>query len=237
MKKKFALGILAGLFVAALICQSSVAFAYTLEDLIGLSEQIQNHKAGILFELRADKSSYQVGEPVVFNFKADKDCYLVLLDIGTSGRTIILFPNRWHPDNKIEKDKLYRIPPVGSEFGYKVEGPAGTERVKAIASVDPALSKIESLQNELRMPAQAPPAAPANAQAVAVAQVFVTIRDPGAVLKDIGVAFANIDPSKWATATLKFNVTGSGSSSAAPQGATAAAAASVVVGGPAPSQR
>lgn len=199
--------VILALFMTGLASQTSTVNAFTIQELVSLADQIQNGKPGIRFEIRADKSVYQVGDPVVFSFKADKDCYLVLLDIGTSGRTVILFPNRWHPDNRIEKDKTYRIPPVGSEYGYRVEGPAGVERVKAIASLEPTLSQIGSLQNELRPPTQAPPV---NVQAVA--QVFVTIRDPGTVLKDIGLEFSKIDPAKWATATLTFSVAGSGAS-------------------------
>ncbi len=229
MTKKVFSGLLV-LFVMGLICQISVVNAYTLEELCSLANQIQNDKPGIHFELKSDKAVYQTGEPVVFNFKADRDCYLALIDIGTSGRTVILFPNRWHPDNRIEKDKLYRIPPVGSEYGYRIEGPSGVERVKAIVSVEPALSRIESLQNELRMPSQAPPV---NVQAVA--QVFVTIRDPATVLKDIGLEFSKIDPGKWATATLAFNVNAPGSTSSSTE-ATAAASATVTVN-PSPAQR
>lgn len=226
MKKK-ALGcLLLGLISMGMCLSAPQANAYSLEELLSVSEQIQNNSPGIRFELRADKSTYSVGDPVVFNFKADKDCYLVLIDIGTSGRTIILFPNRWHPDNRIEQGKVYRIPPSGSEYGYRVEGPAGVERVKAIASLDPALSRIQSLQGELRIPPQAPPT---NVQAVAVAQVFVTIRDPLTVMKDIGVEFSKIDPSKWATATLKFNVTGTGPASSSIPGSGAAAAAAATV--------
>ena len=80
--------------------QIQTVFAYTLEDLLKLTKQIQNENPGIELDIKTDKDEYKVGEDVVIEFTADKDCYVALIDIGTSGRTIILFPNKWHPDNK-----------------------------------------------------------------------------------------------------------------------------------------
>ena len=126
-----------------------------------------------------------------------------MIDIGTSGRAIILFPNRWHPDNKIEKDKTYMIPPKGSDFSYKVQGPVGVERIKAIACVDKVLEKVESLQEELRVPL---PAQTDTPQKPSQGQVFLSMKDPGAVLKDIGIVFSKVDPSKWSTVELTFKI-------------------------------
>ena len=82
-------------------------FAYTLQDLLKLTKQIQNENPGIDFKIRTQKDGYKQGEDVVIEFITDKDCYLALIDIGTSGKTIILFPNKWHTTNKIEKGKIY----------------------------------------------------------------------------------------------------------------------------------
>jgi len=176
-------------------------FAYTLDDLLNLTKKIQNENPGIDFSLKPDKDEYKVGEDVLIEFKADKDCYLALIDIGTSGKTIILFPNKWHPDNKIEKDKPYTIPPLGSEFSYRVMGPGGVEHIKAIASVDPVLSKIGSLQEELKQPIETKPEK---------GQVFLSMKSPGAVLKDIGIEFQKLDPSKWATKECSFKIADAG---------------------------
>ncbi len=185
-----------------------------LEELVKLSSQIRNEKPGINLELGSDKGNYQAGENVGFEFKADKDCYLALIDIGTSGRAIILFPNRWHPDNKIEKDKTYMIPPKGSDFAYTVQGPVGVERIKAIASVDPVLAQVESLQEELRV---ALPAQTESQQKPSQGQVFLSMKNPGAALKDIGIVFSKLDPSKWATLELTFKITEAGLSPSAGQ--------------------
>ncbi len=188
--------------------QMQMVFAYTAEDLLKLTTQIKNENPGIKFEIKTDKTEYKVGEDVVIQFKADKDCYLALIDIGTSGKTIILFPNKWHSDNRIEKDKTYTIPPLGSDFSYKVLLPAGEEHIKALASVDPVLSKIESLQEELKQPIETKPEK---------GQVFLSMKDPGVVLKDIGLVFQKLDPSKWATKDCTLKIVDAGAGSTTPQ--------------------
>ncbi|MFH0958508.1 MAG: DUF4384 domain-containing protein [Pseudomonadota bacterium] len=187
--------------------QIQMAFAYTAEELLKLTTQIKNENPGIKFDIKTDKDEYKVGEDVVIRFKADKDCYVALIDVGTSGKTIILFPNKWHSDNKIEKDKTYTIPPLGSDFAYKVLPPAGEEHIKAIASVDPVLSKIASLQEELKQPIETKPEK---------GQVFLSMKDPGLVLKDIGIVFQKLDPSKWATKEYTLKIVDAGAVSTSP---------------------
>src|SRR3972149_5594020 len=46
-----------------------------------------------------DKTKYRIGEPVTFYFTADQDCYITLLDQGTSGTLRVLFPNPYQQDN------------------------------------------------------------------------------------------------------------------------------------------
>jgi len=189
-----AMAAVVGLLLAV---NASIVFAYNLEELIALSNKIQNQKPGIDFSLSTDKKEYQTGEKVVFEFTSDKECYLALIDVGTSGRVMILFPNKWHLDNKVEKGKTYRIPPAVGDYAYKVEGPAGTERIKAIACVEPALQNVQSLQQELRVPVGQDPSTGAN---------FLSMKDPALVFKDIAVAMEQLDSSKWATADLTFKI-------------------------------
>ena len=80
------------------------------------------------------------------------------------------------------------------------------ENIKAIACVDPVLSKIDSLQQELKQPLEPSP----EKGQPSPGQVFLSMKDPGVVLKDIGVVFQKLDPSKWATAELTFKITDAG---------------------------
>ncbi len=183
--------------VLALVLAAGSVFAADLAELIALADKIKNENPGINLTLGTDKSEYPIGEKVDFTFEADKDCYLALIDIGTSGRTIILFPNKWHTNNKVEKGKTYKIPPDSADFAYRVEGPVGTERIKAIASIEPMLFSVESLQQELRTSLE---------QNLQTRGTFLTMKDPGGVLKDIGIVLAKADPTKWSTLELQFKV-------------------------------
>lgn len=196
-KKLFQSALFAVMFVVALTFHGQEAAGYSTEELLKLSNQIQNENPGIKLEIKTDKAEYSIGEDVVFQFKADKDCYVALLDIGSSGKTIVLFPNKWHVENRIEKDRIYNIPPLGSNFTYRVMPPVGTERIKVLASLDPVLSKIQSLQEELKQPIETGPEK---------GQVFLSMKNPSVVMKDIGVAFQKIDHSKWATKEYSFKI-------------------------------
>ncbi|MBI5755702.1 MAG: DUF4384 domain-containing protein [Nitrospirae bacterium] len=83
-----------------------------------------------------DKTKYMFGEPVTFYFTADRDCYLTLLDQGTSGTLRVIFPNPYQQDNFIRAGKTYAVPDPAANYEIRVDGPAGIERVKAIATLN-----------------------------------------------------------------------------------------------------
>lgn len=161
----------------------------TAKDLVAVAATIDNpnKEFGLKLSILNDKTSFAVGDEIKFTFSADRDCYLTLLDIGTSGKVHKLFPNKWHESNKVEKDKSYAIPPDGSNFVFKVQGPIGKEYVKAIATLKP----IEKLEG-----------------AVAISKgAFSEIKDAGLVLKDIGMELAQQDTKTWAESTISFDIT------------------------------
>ncbi len=88
-------------------------------------------------ELWTDKSVYRLGEPIYFNFRTDRDCYLTIIDINSHGEMTQLFPNRFASGNHVRAGITYRIP--GPDYGFELEAqpPLGTDRVYAIASTRP----------------------------------------------------------------------------------------------------
>lgn len=163
--------------------------AKTAKDIVEVASAIENANKdfGLKLSIVNDKTSFAVGEEIRFTFSAERDCYVTLLDIGTSGKVHKLFPNKWHESNKVEKGKSYAIPPDGADFVFKVHGPAGKEYVKAIATLKP----VEKLEG-----------------AVAISKgAFSEIRDAGMVLKDIGMELAQQDTKTWAETTISFDIT------------------------------
>src|SRR5271157_14087 len=88
---------------------------------------------------------YYVGDQVAFEVSSTKDAYLTIIDVGTTGKAHVIFPNRWNKSNKIRKGKLYRIPGPDAEWSFKLTGPAGVNYVKAIAT----LKQVQFLPREV----------------------------------------------------------------------------------------
>ena len=59
------------------------------------------------------------------------------LNIGTSGKITILFPNAFIQENFIRANQVYSIPGQEYPFLYKLTGPIGTEKIKVIATIKP----------------------------------------------------------------------------------------------------
>jgi hypothetical protein len=85
----------------------------------------------------ADKASYRIGEPLQIRVRANRDAYVTLVDIGTSGQVTVLYPNRFHQNNFVRGGQDVLIPPADASFALAVQGPRGMEQIKAIATEEP----------------------------------------------------------------------------------------------------
>lgn len=133
-------------------------------------------------------AEYRVGDNIAVHFRADRDCYLTLVNIGTSGKLTILFPNAFHRDDFVSANKEYEIPAEGYGFEYELQGPPGVEKLKAIAT----LEKVELLESQF---------APDGS-------LFRTV-DPAAGARDIAVIKKKVESiplQQWAEATWEFRV-------------------------------
>ena len=88
-------------------------------------------------QLWTNQGSYKLGDSICFNFRAEKECYLNLVDITSDGEIRLIFPNRFHPDNYIRGGVAYRIPAEEDGFLFEVEPPIGADRIYAVASTHP----------------------------------------------------------------------------------------------------
>ncbi|MCF4152407.1 DUF4384 domain-containing protein [Dethiosulfovibrio sp. F2B] len=88
-----------------------------------------------LWSDRSEKGDvYDIGDKMTVFFKAEKDCYLTVLDFTPSGSIYKLFPNKWMTDGFVKAGQEIAIPAKGQKFSLKVGGPAGTDVIKAIAT-------------------------------------------------------------------------------------------------------
>lgn len=88
-------------------------------------------------QLWTDRTNYRLGEPINFFFKAERDCYVNLVDINSQGEMTLIFPNQYDSNNLVRGGKVYQIP--GDHYGFKLEAqpPVGTDRIYAIVSTRP----------------------------------------------------------------------------------------------------
>ena len=134
------------------------------------------------------KNDYRIGDRIVVRFQASRDCYLTLLNIGTSGKLTILFPNALHPENRITANTLYEIPGPDYGFSYILEGEPGLEKLKAIAT----LEKVSLMETQF---------SPDGA--------FFATRQPTAAARDIAIVkekTSTLPADKWTEASCEFQV-------------------------------
>jgi hypothetical protein len=152
------------------------------------AQKIKNDNKAFTIKLATEegKDTYLIGDKLNLVFTADQDCHLYLIDIGTSGKAHILFPNQWHASNKVEKGKTYRIPPEDGKFVFRVQGPEGTNYLKAIATLKP----VDALGKE-----ETKPEGP-----------FAELSDPATKLKDVGVELAEQEKKDWTESEISIKV-------------------------------
>jgi hypothetical protein len=100
----------------------------------------------LLLTTERETPQYQAGEQVSFQVYTGRDAYLVLLDHQNDGTTVLLFPNRFHPDCLIRSGENISIPDTGqSSFSLVIGAPFGDDRIEAIAS-----TALTSLQKKMQ---------------------------------------------------------------------------------------
>ena len=131
---------------------------------------------------------YRIGDRIVVYFKPDRDCYLTLFNIGTSGKLTVLFPNRLFQNNFVTANRIYAIPGEEYPFEYELGGPPGVEKIKAIATT----SKRNLLDFEFSK-----------------AEFFHSV-ESGIAARDISIVAKKMEEApvdSWAEAACEFEVT------------------------------
>jgi hypothetical protein len=132
------------------------AQAFAEEDLFkDLSLQQQDaYNAGqaaqgkIKVGIRVDRKdvTYALGEVVHVYVKASADAYLMVVDVGPSGKVYQLFPNAAQTDNFVRANQEIEIPSATSGLVIKVSPPTGKELLKVVAATDAAKAILPDLK-------------------------------------------------------------------------------------------
>ncbi len=131
-------------------------------------------------------ATYAPGDSVTLYVETNRDAYITVLDVGTSGRTHVIFPNKHKPDNFVPANQIVEIPGENADYRLRVGGPAGRELIKVFASERPlGLIPKEELQSQ---------------------GAFQTYRgDAETLTRDLGIAL-NRPEAVIATATTSFKI-------------------------------
>ncbi len=81
-----------------------------------------------------ENPTYYLGERIYVSFTVQKDSYVTIYDVDSTGNVNILFPNSYHRDNLVRKGRVYTIPTPNYGYDLVIKGPAGDEVIYAIAS-------------------------------------------------------------------------------------------------------
>jgi len=97
-----------------------------------------NHGYGpIGLDLSSNKGHnpvFRIGEKMTLLVQASEDVFLNCFYRQADGITLKIFPNRYYRDAKIARRLQFQIPNEKMEFDFKLKPPAGSERIRCIAS-------------------------------------------------------------------------------------------------------
>ena len=60
--------------------------------------------------LQSHSDHYRIGDTISFSIKSSQRCYLTVLNIGTTGKITVLFPNAFKQNNQIVENTMYSLP-------------------------------------------------------------------------------------------------------------------------------
>ncbi|HEX6000872.1 MAG TPA: DUF4384 domain-containing protein [Hyphomicrobiaceae bacterium] len=77
---------------------------------------------------------YRVGQQLKVFVRPRETSYITALNVGTSGKVAVIFPNYYQRDARVRAGQTVAIPAERSGWHINVAGPAGVEVIKVIAS-------------------------------------------------------------------------------------------------------
>lgn len=96
-------------------------------------------EGAVAVRLWANQTRYRVGDRLTLSFEANRDAFLTIVNVGTSGEVTILFPNRFSGGHGVKGGRTYRIPDAGDSYELELKGPPGAELVYALLTLKPVI--------------------------------------------------------------------------------------------------
>ncbi len=122
-----------GLLLLAATAASAEIYTSTPEK---IREVPDHHRLEVeIWTDRGDGARYRAGDSIEVFFRTNADAWVAIYDLDTRGRVTKLFPSRHAGNNFVRGGVINRVP---SSYGhhFEVEGPAGWETLRAVASTN-----------------------------------------------------------------------------------------------------
>ncbi|MFQ5641338.1 MAG: DUF4384 domain-containing protein [bacterium] len=112
-----------------------------LENLyaVNLLSHLKNPNPPFNVDVQVNGKDYDevgIGSEVAFTVRVDRNAYVYLVDVDPAGKVTVLFPNAYAKDNFLKAGMTHEMP-APNLYRLRVNGPAGPELVKAIATTQP----------------------------------------------------------------------------------------------------
>src|SRR5262245_15611516 len=141
-------GLSLALAVAGLVAGARPASAETVEDMardLGPAQKPLHELGGLSPEASSDVEAwvdrpvriYAVGQQLKIFVRPKQTSYITVLNVGTSGRVAVVFPNFHQRDMQVRAGQTVSIPADAASWKIDVMGPPGIEMIKVIASKEP----------------------------------------------------------------------------------------------------
>lgn len=103
-------------------------------------------RIGVQAWVNSKDLAYEIGSKLAVSVRPKKDAYITVLNVGSSGRVTVIYPNHYQRDAKVKAETTVRIPSRKAKWEIAVGGPSGVDLVKVIASKNPlTLKELQSL--------------------------------------------------------------------------------------------
>ena len=133
-------------------------------------------------------STYRVGDLIRVGVSVSRDAFVYLFNVSSQGEVSLILPNGYSDgENFLHAGETRTFPPLGAGYQFRVDGPAGYDRVLALASTE-ELDMNELYQVE--------------------AQGFYDVRVRGTqdLARALSIAVEPVLSRSWVTAFVQYRV-------------------------------
>jgi len=86
---------------------------------------------------QSNRAEYTIGDPLQLSFAVNAPMYIRMYSVSSTGEITQLLPSSAVPERPLQPGRAYRAPAEGAGYSWDISGPAGTDKILAVASTQP----------------------------------------------------------------------------------------------------